>query len=216
MTPAKKTTATTRKKASPKKATAAKPRATAKPKAKTIAQVVPDLPANPFAFEVLDAVNKMRTAAKKVEVLKKYSHPSIMALLIWNFDETAISLLPEGYVPFGSNLEDETMTGTLSEKIEDAVSKMNEMGSSSLGSNDQGRTTIRKEFKRFYNFLKGGNPSLSGLRRETMFINILTGLHPLEAEILILVKDKKLTDKYKVTKEVAGEAYPEIRWGGRS
>ena len=215
MTPAKKTTATTRKKASPK--TAAKPRATtAKPKAKTIAQVVPDLPANPFAFEVFDAVSKMRTAAKKVEVLKKYSHPSIMALLIWNFDETAISLLPEGYVPFGSNLEDETMTGTLSEKIEDAVSKMNEMGSSSLGSNDQGRTTIRKEFKRFYNFLKGGNPSLSGLRRETMFINILTGLHPLEAEILILVKDKKLTDKYKVTKEVAGEAYSEIRWGGRS
>ena len=49
-----------------------------------------------------------------------------------------------------------------------------------------------------------------------MFINILEGLHPLEAEILILVKDKKLTDKYKITKEIAGTAYPQIIWGGRS
>ena len=50
-----------------------------------------------------------------------------------------------------------------------------------------------------------------------MFINILEGLHPLEAEILILVKDKKLTDKYKITKEIAvSAAYPQITWGGRS
>ena len=48
-----------------------------------------------------------------------------------------------------------------------------------------------------------------------MFINILQGLHPLEAEIICLVKDKKLTDKYKITKEVVAEAYPDIVWGGR-
>ena len=68
----------------------------------------------------------------------------------------------------------------------------------------------------FYNFLKGGNSGLTGLRRETMFINILEGLHPLEAEILILVKDKKLTDKYKITKDVVSAAYPQIVWGNRS
>ena len=49
-----------------------------------------------------------------------------------------------------------------------------------------------------------------------MFINILEGLHPLEAEILILVKDKKLTDKYKITKDVVSAAYPQIVWGNRS
>ena len=53
-------------------------------------------------------------------------------------------------------------------------------------------------------------------RRETMFINILQGLHPLEAEIVCLVKDKKLGEKYKVTKENVSEAYPDIKWGGRS
>ena len=46
-----------------------------------------------------------------------------------------------------------------------------------------------------------------------MFINILTGLHPLEAEILCLVKDKKLSDSYKITKEIVAEAYPDIQWG---
>jgi hypothetical protein len=68
----------------------------------------------------------------------------------------------------------------------------------------------------FYNFVKGGNDGLSSLRRETMFINILQGLHPKEAEILVLVKDKKLENKYKITKEVVNEAYPDIVWGNRS
>ena len=205
MTTTKKTT-TTR-----KKSTAA----TKKPVAKKPAtpQKVPDLPTNPFAYEVFDAVSKMRSKALKIEALQRYNDPSIRALLIWNFDPNVISQLPPGEVPYGNNKQDELSTGTLSDKINDAVDKMDEMGSNSLGSQDQGRTTIRKEFKMFYNFIKGGNNSLSGLRRETMFINILEGLHPLEAEILILVKDKKLGEKYKITQEVVAEAFPQINWG---
>ena len=79
---------------------------------------------------------------------------------------------------------------------------MEELNSRSLGSQDQGRSSIRKEYTKFYNFIKGGNDGLSSLRRETMFINVLEGLHPLEAEILFLVKDKKLETKYKITKEI--------------
>ena len=203
MTTTKKKTTTTRKKSTTTKKA-------------PVVQKVPDLPTNPFVFEVLNAASKMRSKALKVEVLQKYSHPSLKAVFIWNFDETVISLLPEGEVPYANNLEDETATGTLSEKIEDAVSKMGELRTTSLGSQDQGKASIRKEFQKFYNFIKGGNDGLSGIRRETMFINILTGLHPLEAEILILIKDKKLTDKYKITKEIVSEAYPDITWGGRS
>ena len=205
MTTTKKTS-TTRKKSTT---------ATKKPVAKKPAtpQKVPDLPTNPFAYEVFDAVSKMRSKALKVEALQRYNDPSIRALLIWNFDPNVISQLPPGEVPYGNTKTDEMSTGTLSDKISDAVGKMGEMGSNSLGSQDQGRTTIRKEFKMFYNFIKGGNNSLSGLRRETMFINILEGLHPLEAEILILVKDKKLGEKYKITQEVVAEAFPQINWG---
>ncbi len=207
MTTTKKTT--TRKKSTTKKVTA-----TAKPR--TVAQKIPDLPKNPFAYEVLNAASKMRSKANKVQVLQRYGDSSLKAILIWNFDETIITLLPEGEVPYGSNIEDETKSGSLSSKINDAVGKMQELGSQSLGSQDQGRTTIRKEFQKFYNFLKGGNPSMSSLRRETMFINILQGLHPLEAEILILVKDGRLEDKYKITKDIVSEAFPDITWGGRA
>ena len=49
-----------------------------------------------------------------------------------------------------------------------------------------------------------------------MFINILEGLHPKEAELLVLTKDKRLTDKYKITFENVKESYPDIAWGGRS
>ena len=185
-------------------------------KAKASSTPIPTLPTNPFVYEVFNAASKQRSKAKKVEVLKRYAHDSIMTVLIWNFDETAISVLPPGDVPYGTNREDNSMTGTLSDKINDAVDMMSEMGSNSLGSQDQGKSTIRKEYSKFYNFVKGGNDSLSNLRRETMFINILEGLHPLEAEILVLVKDKRLSEKYKITKEVVSEAYPQITWGGRS
>ena len=207
MTTTKKTTTTRKKAATTKKVTATKPKAAP--------QKVPDLPRNPFAYEVLSAASKMRSKANKVEVLRRYGDPSLKAVLIWNFDETIETLLPEGEVPYGSNKEDASTTGSLSDKITDAVDKMGELRTASLGSQDQGQTSIRREFKKFYNFLKGGNPGMNGLRRESMFIDMLQGLHPLEAEILILIKDGRLSDKYKITKENVSEAYPDITWGGR-
>ena len=209
MTTTKKATTTTKAKTTATKKPAA-------PKATVIAESIPDLPANPFIFEILNAASKQRSNVKKAEVLQKYSHPALKSLFIWNFDETITSALPPGDVPYAAVDEMDSFKGTLSEKITDAVEKMGELGSNSLGSQDQGRSSIRKEYTKFYNFIKGGNDGLSSLRRETMFINILQGLHPLEAEIICLVKDKNLETKYKITKEVVSQAYPDIIWGGRS
>ena len=80
----------------------------------------------------------------------------------------------------------------------------------------QGRTSIRNEYVKFFNFIKGANDSLSSIRRETMFIQLLEGLHPKEAEILIAVKDKKLDELYKISIDNVKEAFPQIRWGSRS
>jgi hypothetical protein len=173
-----------------------------------------DLPANPLIFEVLNLVVKQKTNEKKVEVLKRYEDPSLKAIFIWNFDESIVSLLPEGDVPFfGDNV---LKTSTITERIGDAVSSMKGGSSDSLGTIDEKHSTLRREYKKFYNFIKGGNDSLNSVRRETIFINLLEGVHPLEAEILCLVKDKKLQTKYKITKEIVSEAYPDIQWGGRS
>ena len=176
-----------------------------------------ELPIKPFAFEVLHLASKQRSKAKKVEVLRRYEDPSLKAIFIWNFDESIISVLPDGEVPYTGYDDQTTYSGTLTTKISDEVRKMHETGSFSMGATDkEGHTTIRREYKNFYHFLKGGNDSLNNIRRETMFINILEGLHPLEAEIITLVKDKKLETKYKIPKEVVSEAYSDISWGGRS
>jgi hypothetical protein len=182
-------------------------------------EVTIDLPANPFAFEVFDLLNKQKTEEKKVDVLRKYEHPSLKALFIWNFDDSVVTILPPGEVPYSNLKSEQKFRGTLTDKVENLVDTMGYNETTSLGNASdltQGHTTIRKEFKRFYNFIKGGNDSLASLRRETMFIQMLEGLHPLEAEILCLVKDKKLQTKYKITKEIVTQAYPDISWGGRS
>jgi len=97
-------------------------------------------------------------------------------------------MLPEGTVPFNRN---DVPVGT-------------------------DHTSLRKEWKNLYHFVKGGNDSLSKTRRESMFIQILEGLHPQEADILCLVKDKALASQFKITKAVVEQAYPDIQWGGRS
>jgi hypothetical protein len=77
-------------------------------------------------------------------------------------------------------------------------------------------TSLRKEYRNLYHFVKGGNDKLSKTRRESMFIQMLEGLHPTEADILCLVKDKQLQSVYKINRALIEEAYPDIQWGGRS
>jgi len=146
------------------------------------------LPPNPFLHEIFDLASKQRSKAKKIEILQEYANDAMKSVFIWNFDETVISVLPEGPVPYKEN---EVPVGT-------------------------DHTSLRREHKHLYNFVKGGNDSLNSLRRETMFVQILEGLHPEEAKILCLVKDKALQTKYKITYDVVKEAFPDITWGGRS
>lgn len=173
-----------------------------------------ELPINPFVFEILELASSQKTAAKKVEVLKKYEHDSLKSIFIWNFDSTVLSLIPEGEVPYGNADEQSVYAGTLSENLSREASG----GESATGQdlNARGKTSLRREYQNLYHYVKGGNDSLSKIRREMMFINLLQGLHPKEAEVIILTKDKKLTDKYKITFENVKEAYPDITWGGRS
>ena len=207
-------TPTTKKKTTTRKPAAKKP-AAKKPAAKKTASL--ELPPSPLAFEVFDLASRQRTKAKKVEVLQKYADISVKALMIWNYDESIQSALPEGEVPYSGYDEQTVYNGTLNDKIDEAARQMYENGSFSLGSTDaNAKTTIRSQWKNLYHFVKGGNGGLSQTRREMMFINLLESVHPLEAEILVLVKDKLLDTKYKIPMDVVEKAYPDIKWGGRA
>ena len=159
---------------------------TRKPRAPKVERV--KLPPNPFIHEILDLVEEQRTKAKKIEILKEYETPALKSIFIWNFDPSVVSLIPEGEVPYNKN---DVPVGT-------------------------DHTSLRREYKQMYHFVKGGNDQLSSLRRESMFIQMLEGLHPEEADILCLVKDGQLNKKYKLTREIVETAYPDIIWGGRS
>ena len=183
-------------------------------KTTTKSKSLPELPRMPFAFEVLNLASTQRAKAKKVEVLQKYGDLSLKMILKWNFDTSIVSILPEGEVPYSGFDDQRNMNMKLSQVISDEVRRMHEVGSFSLGASDkEGHTTIRREAKHFYRFVRGGDDAMNAIRRETMFINILEGLHPLEAELVVLVKDGKLEDRYKISKEVVATAYPDIVWG---
>lgn len=190
---------------------------------KTKEQIIEQLPNNPFVFEILLLVDKQRTKAKKVEVLKTYEHDSLKSIFIWNFDDNVLSMLPEGEVPYSTVSEDLVKTGSVSDRIQKEVEKMDAYQNNSVSYTEKirtGHTTLRNEYTKLINFVKSssgvpGNSNLSSLRRENMFIQMIEGLHPLEAEIICLVKDKKLQSKYKITKEIVSEAYPDIQWGNR-
>ena len=54
------------------------------------------------------------------------------------------------------------------------------------------------------------HPSIQQLKKEALWIQLLEALHPDEAYLLDLVKDKKLTSRYKITKQNVIDAFPEL------
>jgi len=137
--------------------------------------------------EVLQKISNAKTKAKKIDLLKEYNCPALRQILIANFDESIISMLPEGEVPFEKN---------------DAPEETE-------------HTKLTHEYRKLYLFFKGG-ANVSQSRRESLFIQLLEGLHQGEAEVLVLVKDKKLGKRWKITKQCVEEAFPSIQWGNRS
>lgn len=138
--------------------------------------------------EVLRKVSNAKTKDEKIALLRKHNSNALRQLLIINFDDSVISVLPEGEVPYTPN---DAPPGTDHSRLE-------------------------QEYRGLYRFFKGG-AKLPQLKRESMFVQLLEGLSAEEAELLVLVKDGRLNDKYKrITKAVVSEAFPSIEWGGRS
>ena len=138
--------------------------------------------------EVLRKVSHAKTTQEKINLLRKHNSNALRQLLIINFDDSVICELPEGEVPYTPN---DAPAGT-------------------------DHTRLEHEYKGLYRFFKGG-AKLPGLKRESMFVQLLEGLSAEEAELLVLVKDGQLNQKYKrITKAVVSEAFPQIEWGGRS
>ena len=136
---------------------------------------------NKLVSEMLEDVEKAKSRAEKIDLLRQYDRPDFITVIRLNFDPNLSLDLPEGEPPFKKELDVP-------------------MGMS--------HTNLLKEVRRFYIWLDK-NTNLPKLKKESLFINLLEGLHWTEAEALILAKDRKLTKKYKTLKEdLIREAFP--------
>jgi hypothetical protein len=139
--------------------------------------------------EILRKVSNAKTKKEKIDLLRKHNSTALRQLLIINFDESIVSMMPEGDVPYTPN---DAPVGT-------------------------DHTRLESEYRGLYRFFKGGQDNLPSLKRESMFVQLLEGLSAEEAELLVLAKDGRINEKYKrLTKAVVSEAFPSIEWGGRS
>ena len=143
------------------------------------------LPDNPLVSELFKAVHGKKDKKGKADLLAQHKRDDVKALLIWNFDKQIRSAIPEGEVPYKKN---------------------------EAPINSGGHTRLVHEWRTLYNYVRGGNDKISQMKRETMFIQLLEGLHDSEAELLMLVKDKNLQSKYRITRALVEEVFDEIVW----
>ena len=130
--------------------------------------------------EIFTKINNAKDKPKKIEVLRQYDSPGMRMILKGAFDPKIEWDLPEGTPPYIAN---EAPAGTE-------------------------HTFLEVEAKRLYNFAKGGNDQLNKIRKETLFIQMLEGLHASEAKVLIDVKNKSLNKTYKgLTSDMVKEAF---------
>ena len=137
--------------------------------------------------EILQKVSNAKTKTEKIKLLQEYNSQALRSILIVNFDDSVVSLLPPGEPPYNKN---DAPEGTEHTKLE-------------------------HEIRLLHHFFKGGS-SIKQTKREMMFIQMLEGLHEGEANVLVLAKDKAIGKRWKITKQCVEEAFPQIKWGGRS
>lgn len=131
--------------------------------------------------QVLEEVEKQQNKDGKIRILRSYDSPVLRGMLKLNFDSTMKMDLPPGEPPFKKDTS-----------IPEGYSESN----------------LYVEHRRFYIWLDP-TKNLSKMRKESLFIQMLEGMHWKESELVCLAKDKKIDSKYKsITHELVDEAFP--------
>jgi hypothetical protein len=127
--------------------------------------------------EILKKVSSLRTKDEKIQALRANNSFALRTVLTGAFDKRIKWLLPQGEVPYKKS------------DLKDL------------------EHVLYAEARKLYLFVEGGSPGLSQLRRETLFIELLEGLSPDDAELMTFVKDKKIPYK-GITPALVREAFP--------
>jgi hypothetical protein len=133
--------------------------------------------------ELFQLVEKAEKREDKIRLLKTHDFPVVRAMFSLNYNPSFKLNLPEGAPPFRRETD-------------------KPMGYQ--------QTSLLLELRRFYVWMDP-NVTLPKVKRETLFIEMLEGLHFTEADIVCAVKDGRLTTIYpSLTESLVREAYPDI------
>lgn len=126
---------------------------------------------------ILEFTSKLPNEEEQIKCLQANDNSAIRTVLKFCFDPNIKWLLPEGDAPY-KPCEYPNMDNML-----------------------------YSEARRLYLFVEGGNPNLTTLKRESMFVELLQSITPEDAKLLISIKDKKLPYKGLTSKTVL-KAFP--------
>lgn len=131
--------------------------------------------------EILAKFEEAKSREEKVRVLQDNVTDPLLVLLRLNYDHMLKMDLPDGEPPFKKDTD------------------------KPIGYSE---SSLQLELRRFYIWLEP-NVNLPRIKKESLFVSMLEGIHWSEAEALCLAKDRKLHKKYKSLKEdIVREAFP--------
>ena len=128
---------------------------------------------------ILKTVSEGKTVNDKVALLQQLATEPVLIILKYAFDPEIKFALPKGAPPFKP------------------CPFLDQQG------------MLYTEARRLYLFVEGGNPSLTKLRRESLYIQLIESIDPNDAKLINCVKDKKLPFK-GITAKVVIEAFPNL------
>jgi hypothetical protein len=128
-------------------------------------------------FQVLEQASKLKGTEDKVLFLRANNSPALQTILKYALDPSIVWDLPTGAPPY-----------------KPCPYPAQEM-------------RLMAETRRLYLFIKGGNPNLTKLKRESLYIELLESVHPEDANLLVAIKDKKIPYK-GITNKLVKEAFP--------
>ena len=134
-------------------------------------------------YEFLKEVNDAPSKAERVRMLQAFNVKPLKTMLQLAFDKNIQLDVPEGAPPFKRD-------------------EREPIGMSSTDLMNETRRLARTAV---------GTTDINKVRKETIFVQILEGIHYTEADLVIACKDKKLGDMFpNVTREVVRKAFPSI------
>lgn len=146
--------------------------------------------------EVLQRVSNAKTKDQKVDILREYRSEALTKLLLANFARSIRFVFPAGKTPYVEQERPKGIGHTVMFKEHRMVEKF-------ITKTVNGVT--------YFGCSGGVRPNIQQLKKEQLWIQLLEELHPEEAMVMDLIKDKLLTDRYKITKQNVIDAFPELR-----